>query len=133
MAAKFHLQIVSPAQSVIDASVDLVEIPGAEGDFGVLAGHAPLISMIRPGVITIHQDSKKTRLFVTSGYAEVSPDNVTVLSDDIHDLSRITPEQAKEVLENAERDVSHAESDSDKTKAMKKVDAAKALVLATAA
>jgi F-type H+-transporting ATPase subunit epsilon len=133
MAAKFHLQIVSPAQSVIDAEVNLVEIPGAEGDFGVLAGHAPLISMIRPGVITIYQDSKKTRLFVTSGYAEVSPDNVTVLSDDIHDIDNITAEQAREVLENAERDVSHAESDSDKAKAMKKVDAAKALVLATAA
>lgn len=132
MAAKFHLQIVSPAQSVIDAEVNLVEIPGAEGDFGVLAGHAPLISMLRPGVISIHQDGKVTRLFATSGYAEVSPDSVIVLSDDIHDLSNITPEQAKEVLENAERDVSHAESDSDKAKAMKKVDAAKALVLAAA-
>lgn len=132
MAEQLHLQIVSPAQSVIDAPVDLVEIPGTEGDFGVLPGHAPFFSMIRPGVITIHQGGKKMRLFATSGYAEVSPKGCIVLSDDLHDLDSITAQQAKEVLENAERDLSHAGSPSEKAKAAKKVEAAKALVQAAA-
>jgi F-type H+-transporting ATPase subunit epsilon len=133
MSKQLHVHIVSPAQSVLDAAVEMIEIPGLEGDFGVLPGHAPFFSMLKPGVITIYQGDKKTRLFATSGYAEVSPDGCIVLSDDIHDLDSITVEQAQNVLEGAERDLNHAASDSDKAKAAKKVDAAKALIVAVAA
>jgi len=112
----------------MDAAVDMVEIPGLEGDFGVLPGHSPFFSMLRPGIITVTQGATKTRLFATTGYAEVSPEGVIVLSDSIQDLSSISREQAQEALEEAERDLSHAEDANDKAKAEKKVDAAKALV-----
>ncbi len=131
MSNVFHLHIVSPAQSVLDTHVEMVEIPGLEGDFGVLPNHAPFFSMLRPGVISIHLPEKRQkRLFATSGYAEVSPEGCTVISDDIHDLESITLEEAKEVLDRAERDVNSASTDSDKAKAAKRMEAAKALVAA---
>jgi F-type H+-transporting ATPase subunit epsilon len=130
MTQQLHLQIVSPAQSVMDAPVDMVEIPGLEGDFGVLPGHAPFFSMIRPGVITVYQAGTKTRLFATSGYAEVSPEGCIVLSDHIQDMSTITREQAQEALETAERDLAHAESAAEKAKATKKIEQSKVLLAA---
>ncbi|MFZ4124849.1 MAG: ATP synthase F1 subunit epsilon [Rickettsiales bacterium] len=131
MSNVFHLHIVSPAQSVLDTHVEMVEIPGLEGDFGVLPDHAPFFSMLRPGVISVYLPEKRLkRLFATSGYAEVSPEGCTVISDDIHDLESITLEEAKEVLERAEHEVNHAHTDSDKAKAAKRMEAAKALVAA---
>lgn len=83
MATQFPLHIVSPARTVFSGDVSLVEVPGLEGDFGVLAGHAPFFSMLRPGVITIHTAGGTQRLEVESGYADVGPEGTTILSDKI--------------------------------------------------
>src|SRR3954467_11793042 len=79
--ATFHCELVSPDKISFSGEVDQVDVPGAEGDFGVLAGHAPLISLIRPGLMTVHAGGGQTRLVVLGGFAEVGPAGLTVLAD----------------------------------------------------
>ncbi len=79
--ATFHFELVSPDKISFAGEVDQVDVPGAEGDFGVLAGHAPLIALLRPGLMTVYAAGEKTRLVVLGGFAEVGPDGLTVLAD----------------------------------------------------
>ena len=79
--ATFHFELVSPQNIAFSGEVDQVDVPGSEGDFGVLAGHAPLIALIRPGIITVYAGGEQTRLVVLGGFAEVGPDGLTVLAD----------------------------------------------------
>jgi F-type H+-transporting ATPase subunit epsilon len=89
--ATFHFELVSPDKISFSGEVDQVDVPGAEGDFGVLAGHAPLIALMRPGLMTVHAGGEQTRLVVLGGFAEVGPDGLTVLADvatSLEDLDR---------------------------------------------
>src|ERR1043166_1727059 len=79
--ATFHFELVSPDKISFSGEVDQVDVPGAEGDFGVLAGHAPLIALLRPGLMTVCAGGEKTKLVVLGGFAEVGPDGLTVLAD----------------------------------------------------
>src|SRR5688572_24235043 len=91
MPGKFHFELVSPEQKLMSEEVTMVTIPGEEGDFGVLAGHSPLLSSIRPGVITINRESNDNpkRYFVAGGFADVTADQCTVLAEDALDLSLV--------------------------------------------
>jgi F-type H+-transporting ATPase subunit epsilon len=77
------LEIVTPAQLVFSGDVSYISLAGADGDFGVLPGHAPLISTLRPGVLSVRIGHSETRYAVTSGFADVTPSQVTVLAEDI--------------------------------------------------
>jgi F-type H+-transporting ATPase subunit epsilon len=79
--ATFHFELVSPQKISFSGDVDQVDVPGSEGDFGVLAGHAPLISLLRPGVMTVYAAGEQTKLVVLGGFAEVGPGGLTVLAD----------------------------------------------------
>jgi F-type H+-transporting ATPase subunit epsilon len=79
--ATFHFDLVSPEKLAFSGEVDQVDIPGVEGDFGVLAGHAPVIAAIRPGIITVHAGGTHEKIIVTGGLAEVSEKGLTVLAD----------------------------------------------------
>jgi F-type H+-transporting ATPase subunit epsilon len=79
--ATFHFELVSPEKVAFSGEVDQVDVPGAEGDFGVLAGHAPLISLLRPGIMTVFTGGQQTKIVVLGGFAEVGPDGLTVLAD----------------------------------------------------
>jgi F-type H+-transporting ATPase subunit epsilon len=79
--ATFHFELVSPDKISFSGEVDQVDVPGAEGDFGVLAGHAPLIALLRPGMMTVYAGGTQTKLVVLGGFAEVGPDGLTVLAD----------------------------------------------------
>jgi F-type H+-transporting ATPase subunit epsilon len=79
--ATFHFDLVSPEKLAFSGEVDQVDVPGWEGDFGVLAGHAPLVAAIRPGILTIITGGQKQKIIVTGGLAEVSDDRLTVLAD----------------------------------------------------
>jgi len=79
--ATLHFELVSPQKIAFSGAVDQVDVPGAEGDFGVLAGHAPLIALLRPGIMTVYAGSEQTKLVVLGGFAEVGPDGLTVLAD----------------------------------------------------
>ena len=79
--ATIHFDLVSPEKLAFSGEVDQVDIPGWEGDFGVLAGHAPVVAAVRPGILTIISGGTRTKLIVLGGLAEVSDDRLTVLAD----------------------------------------------------
>ena len=79
--ATFHFDLVSPEKLAFSGDVDQVDIPGVEGDFGVLAGHAPVVAAIRPGILTVTTGSSHEKIIVLGGLAEVSENGLTVLAD----------------------------------------------------
>src|SRR5712692_45790 len=83
MADRVQFELVTPERLIVSAEVEMVVVPGSEGNFGVLPGHAPLISTIRPGTIDIYEANAITeRIFVVGGIAEVTPERCTVLADE---------------------------------------------------
>ena len=80
--ATFHFDLVSPEKLLFAGDVDQVDVPGTEGDFGVLAGHAPIVSALRPGIMTVYVGGNAQRMVVLGGFAEVSAGGkLTVLAD----------------------------------------------------
>jgi F-type H+-transporting ATPase subunit epsilon len=79
--ATFHFDLVSPEKLAFTGQVDQVDIPGVEGDFGVLAGHAPVVAAIRPGILTVITGGTHQKIIVLGGLAEVSDKGLTVLAD----------------------------------------------------
>jgi F-type H+-transporting ATPase subunit epsilon len=79
--ATFHFDLVSPEKLAFSGEVDQVDIPGAEGHFGVLAGHAPVVAALRPGILVITAGGSKQKIIVLGGLAEVSEKGLTVLAD----------------------------------------------------
>ena len=89
--ATFHFELVSPESIAFAGDVDQVDIPGVEGDFGVLAGHAPVVAAVRPGILTITSGGTHQKMIVLGGLAEMSEKGLTVLADvatSIQDLDR---------------------------------------------
>jgi F-type H+-transporting ATPase subunit epsilon len=76
-----HFELVSPEKLVFSGDVEQVDVPGAEGDFGVLAGHAPMVTTLRPGILTVHGAGGEEKIVVLGGFAEVSAQGLTVLAD----------------------------------------------------
>ena len=79
--ASLHFELVSPEKLVFSGEVDQVDVPGIEGDFGVLAGHAPLVTTLRPGILTVYGAGGAQKIVVSGGFAEVSAQGLTVLAD----------------------------------------------------
>ena len=89
--ATFHFNLVSPEKLAFSGDVDKVDVPGVEGDFGVLAGHAPVVAAIRPGILTVTSGGTQQKIIVLGGLAEVSDKGLTVLADvatSLEDLDR---------------------------------------------
>ena len=81
MADKLHFSLVAPEREVFAGLVDQVDAPGAEGDFGVLAGHAPFMTALREGVVTVMDAGKVRRFDVAGGFADVTPQGLTILAE----------------------------------------------------
>src|SRR5579862_2736148 len=104
MAERIPFELVTPERLIVSAEVEMVVVPGTEGNFGVLPGHAPLISTIRPGNIDIYETRPtiSRRIFVVSGIAEVTPERCTVLAEEAMDpetLDRAATEAELQVIE----------------------------------
>jgi F-type H+-transporting ATPase subunit epsilon len=90
MADKVQFELVSPEKLLLSEAVDMVVVPGTEGNFGVLPGHSLLISTVRPGVIDVYEGSEiSERIFVSGGFAEVTAERCTVLADEAVPLSSL--------------------------------------------
>jgi F-type H+-transporting ATPase subunit epsilon len=92
MADKLQFELVSPEKLLLSEAVAMVVVPGGEGNFGVLPGHALFISTVRPGVIDVYADEQSQvseRIFVAGGFAEVTPERCTVLADEALPLSAL--------------------------------------------
>lgn len=126
--AKVSFRLVMPEREVLATEADMVVVPGSEGDFGVLHGHAPLISTVRPGVLEVLQGNKvEQRFIVVGGFAEVTPERCTVLADEAVPFDEVTPEQLAERERAAVRDLSDAATDAEKATAEKELAIAKDL------
>jgi len=79
--ATFHFDLVSPEKLLFSGEVEQVDVPGAEGDFGVLASHAPFVATLRPGILTVRGASGEQKIVVLGGFAEVSTEGLTVLAE----------------------------------------------------
>jgi F-type H+-transporting ATPase subunit epsilon len=103
MPDRVQFELVTPERLLLSEMVEMVVVPGTEGNFGVLPGHAPLISSIRPGTIDVYQGQAVTRrIFVVSGIAEVTPERCTVLADEAippEELDRGTIEAELQTVE----------------------------------
>ena len=104
------LEIVSPDRLLLSQPVDMAVIPAAEGEMGVLPGHAPMIVLLRGGTITLHEGGRPTsRLYVSGGFAEVTPERCTVLADEAVPVAEVSRSAAEARL--AEADAAYAAAD----------------------
>jgi F-type H+-transporting ATPase subunit epsilon len=107
MAEKLQFELVSPEKLLLSEAVAMVVVPGGEGNFGVLPGHSLLISTVRPGVIDVYADEPNAvseRIFVSGGFAEVTPERCTVLADEavpMASLDRVDIEQQQKSIESS--------------------------------
>jgi F-type H+-transporting ATPase subunit epsilon len=115
---KVNFELVSPERLLVSERFDMVVVPGSEGDFGVLPGHSPLISTVRPGVIDIHDGGKIThQVFVGGGFAEVTPERCTVLAADAAMVDDIDKADVDRRIQEAELDLRDAEADAERARA----------------
>jgi len=114
MPERIHLEIVTPERKVFEEEVDRVEIPGLDGELGVLPGHTELISQLRPaGLLTYHINDKKGEIAIGDGFVEIGPDKVTVLANRATRPEEIDIARALKSKEDAERQLQKALSDPD--------------------
>ena len=121
--ATFHFDLVSPEKLLFSGEVDQVDVPGSEGDFGVLAGHAPTVAMLRPGIMTVFVGGQPQRMVVLGGFAEVSPDGkLTVLADLADSVQDFDRHALSERISAQEAKVKGMESGSELDKAIERLD-----------
>jgi F-type H+-transporting ATPase subunit epsilon len=119
--ATFHFDLVSPEQLVFSGEVEHVVVPGTEGEFGVLAGHAPLIAMLKPGILKVLGPNEQ-RILVVGGFAEVGPEGLTVLADRAMPVDEVDPAVLTGEIKDAEEDVADAKDDATRDKLRLKLD-----------
>ncbi|TGY88826.1 F0F1 ATP synthase subunit epsilon [Marinicauda algicola] len=108
MADKLQFDLVAPEQRLFSGAVDMVVVPGTEGDFGVLPQHAPFMSTIRSGAIAVHDGGQVTRTFIHGGFAEVTPEGLTILAEEAIDLSEVDAAEIRQKLQDAREDLADA-------------------------
>jgi F-type H+-transporting ATPase subunit epsilon len=101
-----HFDLVSPERLLISSDVAQVDVPGSEGDFGVLAGHAPLVTTMRPGILVIYRDGQDPlRIVINGGFAEVGPNGLTVLADTAVPIDEFDAAALAGVIKDTEEDI----------------------------
>lgn len=125
MALKFEL--VSPEKLVFSGEVNQVDVPGAEGDFGVLEGHAPTVATLRPGILTVHAAGGSQRIVVLGGFAEVSASGLTVLADVAEDAASIDRGMIESRIGELEQRVAKTEAGSELDKLVTRLDSYKSV------
>jgi F-type H+-transporting ATPase subunit epsilon len=128
MAGTFKFELVSPEKILASEDAEQVVVPGSEGDFAVLPGHAPVLSTLRPGVLDITLPGGKTRrVFVKGGFCEVDPESLTVLTQQAVDLADASNAWARKELAIAEGELAAAKDDASQRFAQEAVERLKAL------
>jgi F-type H+-transporting ATPase subunit epsilon len=125
--ATFQFDLVSPEKLLFSGEVTQVDVPGTEGDFGVLAGHAPLVTTLRPGILVVYRDGGELRVVVNGGFAEVSPSGLTVLADMAVPQDEFDVSVLDGVIKDTEDEIAGATDDWRRDKLSHKVDQLRAL------
>jgi F-type H+-transporting ATPase subunit epsilon len=109
MAEPFQFDLVSPERLLMSEQVAQVVVPGSEGQFTVLKGHAPMMTTLRPGVVEVTQESgARMRIFVRGGFADTNPDGLTILAEQAIPLEELDPAMLAQEVKNAEEDLADA-------------------------
>ena len=125
--ATFHFDLVSPERMVFSGEVEHVVVPGSEGEFGVLAHHAPFVSMLRPGILSILGPGTPQRIVVGGGFAEVAPEGLTVLAELAVPVEEFDRGQLVEQIRDTEEDVADASDDALRDKLRRRLEQLKQL------
>jgi len=125
--AALHFEFVSPERVLFSGDIEQVDLPGIEGDMGIFAGHTPLVTVLRPGIVTIYRGGAREPVVVTGGFAEVGPAGLTVLADravarDDFDLATLSAE-----IKDAEEDIADTKDDAERDKLARHLAQLKAL------
>ena len=121
--ATFHFELVSPERLIFSGEVEQVDVPGAEGEFGVLAGHAPLIATLKPGILRVYGGSgAPQRIVVKGGFAEVGPTGLTVLAEQAVSAEDYDPAMIEESIRDTEEDIADVTSDAARDKARQRLE-----------
>lgn len=111
MAETMTFDLVSPERSMVSAQATMVIAPGVEGEFGAMPGHAPFVCALRPGTVTATIDGKEQKFVVFGGFAEVGPDRITVLADEVSALADTKAGSVDKRISEAEEALASAASD----------------------
>ena len=126
-----NLEIVSPERLLLSRPVDMVVIPASEGDMGVLEGHAPMMVMLRGGVVSLYEGDRVTdSLFVAGGFAEVTPERCTVLAGEAMPVNELERSEAEKRLRDAEEAMSQVDGNDpvEEELALERVHSARAML-----
>ncbi len=125
--ATFKFDLVSPEKLLFSGEVEQVDVPGSEGDFGVFAGHAPVVSLLRPGIVTVYAGGNAERIVVLGGFVEVSGAGLTVLADVATALADIDQAALATQIKGMEEKVAKMEQGSELDREIARLDHFKAL------
>ena len=125
---KISLEVVSPEKMVMSKTVDMVTISGTEGDFGILPGHAALVSSIRPGFLEIEANKETEKMFIGGGFIEVLEDKVSILATEVLSSEQIDISDCEEKINKCNSDMDVSETESDKEFIQKNIDKFQAMI-----
>ena len=126
--AGLHFELVSPARLLFSGDVESVVIPGTEGEMGIFPGHAPVLSTLKPGVVTVHKDGGATdRIFVKGGVVEVNAQGLTLLAEVAIPVAELNAETLGKQIKDAEEDLADAKNDEARRKASENLEHLKAI------
>jgi F-type H+-transporting ATPase subunit epsilon len=121
--AELRFELVAPERLLFSGAVAQVIVPGSEGEFTVLPLHAPVLSTLKPGVLTVTGlNGESERIFVRGGFAEVNPDGLTVLAEEAIPIAELSADRLEEQLRNAEEDLADAKDEQARLKAQEAID-----------
>ena len=120
--AGLHFEFVSPETVLFSGDVDQVDLPGIEGDLGVLPGHAPMVTLLRPGIVTIMREGQREPVVVVGGFAEMGPSGLTVLADRAGAREDFDLESLADDIRDTEEDVADCKDDAQRDKLVRRLD-----------
>ena len=130
--AALHFDLVSPERVLFSGDVDQVDLPGAEGDMGILAGHAPLVTALRPGILTVFRGGAREPIVIIGGFAEVGPGGLTVLADRAMAREDFDTATLASEIKDTEEDVADSTSEAQRDKLARHLEQLKTLQAALA-
>jgi F-type H+-transporting ATPase subunit epsilon len=122
-----HFEFVSPEAVLFSGDVDQVDLPGIEGDLGVLPGHAPIVTLLRPGIVTIMREGQREPVVVVGGFAEMGPGGLTVLADRAGSREDFDLDLLASDIKDTEEDVADCKDDAQRDKLTRRLDQLRAL------
>jgi F-type H+-transporting ATPase subunit epsilon len=125
--AGLHFEFVSPESVLFSGDVDQVDLPGIEGDLGVLPGHAPMVTLLRPGIVTIMREGQREPVVVVGGFAEMGPSGLTVLADRAGAREDFDLESLADDIRDTEEDIADCKDDAQRDKLVRRLDQLRAL------